>query len=107
MTHAHPEYIIAVIQGDESDQRMVFASRSDADRPIVLRHESFSQDVGWFAQSEVEMTRQEMILLRSAMGGQKPQACIRTSQKIQAQEEVRASSSQPRILSFSSISAAS
>lgn len=106
MTHAATEYIIAVVQGDESDQRIVFASRSDVDRPIVLRHESFSQDVGWFTQSEVEMTRQEMVLLRSVMGGQQPKPCLRTTRKIQSQEEVRPDT-EPRILLFSSISAAS
>ncbi len=106
MTHAATEHIIAVVQGDESDQRMVFASRSDIDRPIVLRHESFSQDVGWFTQSEVEMTRQEMVLLRSVMGGQKPKPCLRTTQKIQAQKEVLPDG-EPRILQFSGVSAAS
>lgn len=80
-----PEFVIAVIQGESANQRMVFASRNtDCERPIVLRQETFSSDVGWFTQSSIAMTRKEMVQLRSVMGGQRPQACQTTSQKIEA-----------------------
>ncbi len=63
------ETVIAVIQGDDPNCRMVFASRSsELERPIVLRQESFSEGVGWFVQSRIEMTRTEMTGLRSVLG---------------------------------------
>ncbi|MEM7475982.1 MAG: hypothetical protein AAF483_13395 [Planctomycetota bacterium] len=101
------EIVIAVIDCDAEGERMVFASRTEScEKPIVLRHESFSPDVGWFTQSSVEMTRREMVLLRSAMGGKQPSVCVRTSQKIQA-EKAQAEQNQPTILQISKMTAVS
>ena len=80
------EVVLAVVEGDSPGQRLVFATKTGAsERPILLRQESYSPDVGWFTQSCIEMTRQEMVLLRNAMGGKTPNACMGTSQRIQAQ----------------------
>ena len=83
--NAPREIVLAVIPSSDSASRMVFATRcGNASKPIILRQESFSPNVGWFTQNTIEMTRQEMVLLRSAMGGSAPQACARTSRRIQA-----------------------
>lgn len=39
----------------------------DAERSIVLRQESFSQAVGWFTQSCVELTAEQWEAMRSAL----------------------------------------
>lgn len=96
------EYVISVIQGDDKTQRMIFASRSsNSQRPIILRRESFSPDVGWFTQDTIAMTRQEMAMLRSAMGGQKPAACQATALRLEP--ECR----QPTLLRLHNVSVAS
>lgn len=97
------EYILAVIQGEDPHHRMVFASRTveEGQRPIVLRQESFSPDIGWFAQSTIAMSRQEMVHLRAAMGGGTPNACQATQQKIHSDSE------RPAVLQLHRLSAAS
>lgn len=93
--------ILSVIPGETPETRMVFATRTgDHDRPIVLRQESFSEGVGWFVQSQIEMTRFEMSQLRTMLGGRKHQACERTTNKILSESE-------PVILRFRGVSAAS
>ena len=86
------EVILAVIPGEGPENRLVFASRSNAhNKPIILRQETFSPDVGWFTQSSLEMTRQEMVLLRNAMGGARPSACESTNRRIHAGSTATAS----------------
>lgn len=66
----HTENVIAIVPDGTQSQRLVFIAKSgEHDLPIVLRQESYSEGVGWFAQSQIEMSRQQMIMLRSAMGG--------------------------------------
>lgn len=78
---------VAIIQGDDPNNRFIFAMRAEnAERPILFRQESYSEDVGWFVQNEMEMTRGEMICLRSALGGKMHRACEHTASKI-CQEE--------------------
>lgn len=42
------------------------------DRPIVLRQESFSPAVGWFTQSELEMTEAQWAMMRCTVVPQQP-----------------------------------
>lgn len=96
---APQEVVLAIIPGQDDSQRMVFANRlSPAEKPIVLRQESFSPDVGWFTQSSLEMTREEMVLLRAAMGGTTPAACMST--RLKASRTLQA----PSILPLSTMS---
>ncbi|XZE54036.1 hypothetical protein SH139x_005821 [Planctomycetaceae bacterium SH139] len=75
----HYECVIAVIPDASGTQRVVFASRSGHESlPIVLRQETYSRDVGWFAQSQIELTREQMVLLRSGMGGALSSPCQQT-----------------------------
>ena len=63
------ENVIAVIPDETGSQRLVFLARgNDSALPIVLRQESFSRDVGWFTQSQIEISRAQMIMLRSSLG---------------------------------------
>lgn len=62
--------VVAVIPDPNQEQRLVFLARTGQhEKPIVLRQESYSPGVGWFTQSEIELSRQQMILLRSSLGG--------------------------------------
>lgn len=102
------ETVLATIDGSEPHERLVFAAVSDSpDKPIVLRRETYSPAVGWFIQSRIEMSRQEMVLLRSAMGGQAHSACQQTQMRTAAM--CKDPSSEPAdeamILSFDSFSA--
>ena len=66
----HKENVIAIVPDGTQSQRLVFIAKSvESDLPIVLRQETYSEDVGWFTQNQIEMTRQQMMMLRSAMGG--------------------------------------
>ncbi len=95
MQNQHPEYVLATIPGDSPRSRIVFASRSQpGKKPILLKQESYSDAVGWFVQNSIELTREEMVALRSAMGGQAPSACQRTQLRTAANLEPS------RILSF-------
>lgn len=63
------ENVIAVIPDETGSQRLVFLARgNDNALPIVLRQESFSRDVGWFTQSQIEISRAQMVMLRSSLG---------------------------------------
>ena len=66
-----------------------------SDRPIVLRRESFNRDVGWFEQSSLELTREEMIGLRNSLAVRLPAACQQTVLATQAAHD-----GQPCLLSF-------
>jgi hypothetical protein len=63
------EQVIAVIPDETGQQRVVFVARAgERELPIVLRQQSFSAAVGWFTQSQIEMTRAQMVMLRSSLG---------------------------------------
>lgn len=66
----HKENVIAIVPDGTQSHRLVFLAKSgDHELPIVLRQETYSEDIGWFIQNQIEMTRPQMMMLRSAMGG--------------------------------------
>lgn len=64
-----PETILSTIPGPSDNERLVIAMQEgDTDRPIVLRQESYSDAVGWFPQSSIELSREQLAGLRGALG---------------------------------------
>ena len=97
--HAVDEQIVAIVPGTSENERLVFATRRSVDgKPIQLRRESFSSDVGWFVQSTLEMTCEEMRFLRSAFGGQVSDSRARSSSNERPPHE------EPPILSLADFS---
>lgn len=94
--NANPETIISVVSTCP-ERRVVVALIDDNDRPIVLRTESFSADVGWFAQQTLHLTRSELQGLKSVLGVHVHRAC---GAALQALESNDANSDSPRVLSF-------
>ncbi len=73
------EFELASIAGDDVNSRLVFVLKSKAGvGSFLLRRQSYSRDVGWFSQSEIEMTREEMVAMRSALGATESNACRAT-----------------------------
>ncbi|MCU0710602.1 MAG: hypothetical protein MUC43_00990 [Pirellula sp.] len=95
---AREEQTIAVIPGKEPSERLVLALDSnEIERPLVLRSESFSPDVGWFAQSSMRLSRMELNGLRSVLGIPQSNACHNSARSI---SEHNTDSDSPRILSI-------
>lgn len=95
---AREEQIVAVVPGKESSERLVLVLDSiDKDKPIVLRSESFSSDVGWFTQSTLRLSRMELNGLRSVLGIPQATACSKSTKVI---SEHNADADGPRILSI-------
>ncbi|WP_236620958.1 hypothetical protein [Rhodopirellula sallentina] len=79
------------------------------DRPIVLRQETFSPAVGWFTQSEMELTMQQWAAMKttmlpgsgseSATGSPSRFASSRFEQKTRRREVQRSRSRANRVLS--------
>lgn len=93
------EQIVAVVPGKESSERLVLVLNSiDKEKPIVLRSESFSPDVGWFIQSTLRLSRMELNGLRSVLGIPQSSACSNSSKVIA--EHTADSDGGPRILSM-------
>lgn len=91
------EQIIAVVDGKSSSERLVLVlDANDKDRPIVLRSESFSPDVGWFVQSSLRLSRTELNGLRNVLGIPQSKGCADSAKVISD----RSSSDDPRILSI-------
>lgn len=66
------ETVLSVLDGHDDAHRVVVALRHfvTGSTQMVLRHESWSEDVGWFAQSTVELSAGQVSGLRSALGVQ-------------------------------------
>lgn len=62
------ETVLSVIPGKHEHERLVVAMQRDPQQPLVLRHESFNDAVGWFTQSCVELSPEQVAGLRSALG---------------------------------------
>ncbi|MCU0718232.1 MAG: hypothetical protein MUC83_00895 [Pirellula sp.] len=91
------EQIIAVVPGKDSSARLVLVlEANDRDRPIILRSESFSPDVGWFAQSSLRLTRMELSGLRNVLGIPQSKGCSDSSKIISDSSN----SEDPRIFSI-------
>jgi hypothetical protein len=83
-THGKTETILAVIPGERPQDRLVLAMvGADADKPLVLRTESFSPDVGWFVQSSVSMSRAELAGLKNVLGLTMSRGCQQTAGRVQ------------------------
>ena len=60
---------IASIPGDDASSRVVVCLKSTTAGTIfALQRQSYGQDVGWFVQSEIEVSRTEMSAIRSLIG---------------------------------------
>ncbi len=96
------EQIVAVVPGAESTDRIVIAldtspaTQNGGEKPISIRSESFSPDVGWFPQSVLKLSRSELAGLRNILGVPVSKACQLAMESI---EEAK-SEEEPRILAF-------
>lgn len=82
-SHSKSEIVLAVIPGEPSHERMVLAMANDeSDKPLVLRMESFSPDVGWFVQSSVRMSRAELAGLKNVLGLSMARGCQQTAGRV-------------------------
>ena len=102
------ENILSIIDGATDHQRLVIVHRNPApnlaigltlnarpfceeihiqairERPIVLRQETFSPAVGWFVQSEMELTMDQWSALRTTIV---PATTARRSRAFRSQHE--------------------
>jgi|SRR6056297_1353616 len=63
------ETILSVLPGQSEQQRTVIAMRNrDANTAIEMRQESFSDAVGWFVQSRIELSTEQVAELRQTLG---------------------------------------
>lgn len=63
------ETILSILPGPSEDVRTVVALRHcGADTAIEMRQESFSQAVGWFVQSRIELSGEQVAGLRQTLG---------------------------------------
>lgn len=83
IAYTESETILAVIPSEQSDQRLVLAMvSSDSGKPLVLRTESFSPDVGWFVQSSVSLSRIELAGLKNVLGLSMAHGCQQTAGRV-------------------------
>jgi len=66
------ETVLSILDGHDEAHRVVVALRHfvTGSTQMVLRHESWSEDVGWFAQSTIEMSAAQVSGLRATLGVQ-------------------------------------
>jgi hypothetical protein len=63
------ETILSVLQGDDELSRIVLVHRRGFGASgVVLRRESYSEAIGWFEQSAVEMSPDQVGQLKQALG---------------------------------------
>lgn len=63
------ETILSVLQGDDELSRVVMIHRRGfGTNAVVLRRESYSEAIGWFEQSSVEMSPDQVGQLKQALG---------------------------------------
>lgn len=63
------EVVLAVLGDPGDEQRVVLVHRQTfGDQQIILRRESFSEDVGWFEQSSVAISPTQLGQLKQALG---------------------------------------
>ena len=93
------EFELASIDGADANSRLVIVLQSNAGvGHFVLKRQTFGRDVGWYTQSEIEMTREEMVAMRSALGASESKACRATKFKMNVDAA-------PAILAFPSAEA--
>lgn len=66
------ETILNVFPSSDQDRRLVIAMESEqgAEGRLVLRQESFSEDVGWFVQSRIAVEPEQIPGLKMSLSGQ-------------------------------------
>ena len=66
------ETILNVFPSNDQDQRLVIAmeTQEGAEGRLVLRQESFSDDVGWFVQSRIAVEAEQIPGLKMSLTGQ-------------------------------------
>ena len=63
------ETILSVLQGDNDSSRVVVVHRRGFGASgLVLRRESYSEAIGWFEQSSIEISPDEVGQLKQALG---------------------------------------
>ncbi|HBJ38002.1 MAG TPA: hypothetical protein DDZ51_25245 [Planctomycetaceae bacterium] len=63
------ETILSVLEGNDELSRVVLVHRRGfGANAVVLRRESFSEAIGWFEQSSVEMSPDQVGQLKQALG---------------------------------------
>ena len=63
------ETILSVLQGDNESSRVVVVHRRGFGvSGLVLRRESYSEAIGWFEQSSIEMSPDQVGQLKQALG---------------------------------------
>jgi hypothetical protein len=63
------DVILAVLSDERDDERVVLVHRREfGNHQILLRRESFSDDVGWFEQSSVAISPDQVGQLKQALG---------------------------------------
>ena len=91
------DQIVAIVPGKDSNERLVLVlEANEKDRPIVLRSESFSPDVGWFTQSSLRLSRMELTGLRNVLGIPQSKGCADSSKVISDSSNIE----DPRIISI-------
>jgi hypothetical protein len=98
MTNSAREQVIAVMPGKIQTERICLVlDMSHSEKPIILRSESFSKDLGWFVQGVVKMTRSDLSALRNVLGVPVSQSCSKvTNLGNQGPDDT----TEPKILSF-------
>ncbi|MEM9646283.1 MAG: hypothetical protein AAF989_14930 [Planctomycetota bacterium] len=71
------ETILDVFPGTSDENRLVIATEQTGDEPgtVVLRQESFSEDVGWFVQNRVVIETCQVQGLKMALSGGSRAVC--------------------------------
>jgi hypothetical protein len=91
------ETVISVV-ATSPDRRVVVALRTYDPLPIILKTETFSPGVGWFAQQTLMLTRAELQGLKNVLGVHLHQACELALASVEQPDSSH--SSVPRILSL-------
>lgn len=69
MTDHSQEIVLSILPGDSDRHRVVLLHRASfGNSAVLLRRESFSEAVGWFEQSSIELSPDQVGHLKQALG---------------------------------------
>ena len=92
------ELILSTLPGDREDQRVAVVLRQEAGQSVVrLCQQTFSEAVGWFTQSSVDLAPDQVAGLKNSLGS--TEAAHMTG-RIRPVSRISGSSGQARILAF-------
>ncbi len=67
--HSSTERIISILPSSEQTKRTVLVMPAGSSSSVIhMRQESFSEAVGWFVQSVIELSPEQVSGLRQALG---------------------------------------